>query len=444
VSPRAAVNADHWAERFEAFALEAGERDPLWLRSLRANAFDCFTDRGFPTTRDEEWRYTNVAPIAKEPFELAEPAELSAADLASLALPGFEAPRLVFSNASFVPEASSLGLLSGDALVESLAALRRSGPDRLQPHLGRPEQHKEHAFAALNTAFLDDGAVVAVPRGRRLEQPLHVVFAAAGGERPSVQHPRSLLVAEAGSQAVIVQDHASVGDGRTLTNAAIEVFVGEGASLDLVLLQREAESASHVSNLVARVERDGRFRVHTVTLGGALVRNDLEIELAGQGAEAVLHGLALGARGRLVDNHTLVDHAVPHTHSDELYKGVLGGGSRGVFRGRVVVRADAQKCTAQQSNPNLVVGEGSEVDTKPQLEIYADDVRCSHGSSIGQLDADAVFYLRARGLGLPEARELLTQGFVNEILGGLPVESLAGALRDRVLAELRAATGGTS
>ena len=443
MTARETTHAGHWADRFESFALCAGERDPLWLRSLRANAFDCFTDRGFPTTRQEEWRYTSVAAIAKQAFELGEVAELSAEALGHLALAGFEAPRLVFANGHFDVAASTTGLLSGEALVENLASLRSTGPDRLQPHLGQPEQHRDHAFAALNTAFLDDGAVLAVPRGRRLEQPLHIVYAGVPGAKPTVQHPRTLLVAEAQSQAVVVQDHQSLGGGTQLTNALIEVFVGEGATLDLVLLQRESERTFHVSNLVAHLERDARLRCHTLTIGGSLVRNDLEVELAGQGAETTLNGLAIGARGRLIDNHTLVDHAVPHTSSSELYKGVLGDGARGVFRGRVVVRKDAQKCSALQQNPNLIVSDGSEVDTRPQLEIYADDVTCSHGSSIGQLDADAVFYLRSRGLGLPEARELLTQGFVNEILGALPVESLSGALREIVLAELRAATGGS-
>jgi Fe-S cluster assembly protein SufD len=240
-------------------------------------------------------------------------------------------------------------------------------------------------------------------------------------------------VAEPGSRLRVIQDHVSLGGAGGLTNSVTEVVVGQGARVDFVLLQREADDAFAVSNLAARLERDAHFHAHTITLGGRFVRNDLTAVLADEGAECSLQGLFVGGGEQVIDNHTLVDHAMPRGISRELYKGILGGRSRGVFRGRVVVRPAAQKTDARQSNPNLLIGAGAEIDSKPQLEIHADDVKCSHGSSIGQLDEDSVFYVRSRGLGEDAARDLLTRGFAREILAGLPVPALGDGL-DELLA----------
>ena len=234
----------------------------------------------------------------------------------------------------------------------------------------------------------------------------------------------------------MVLDFASLGAAPHFTNAVIEVDVGPNASVELVLVQRESDAAFHVSLLRARVERDARFESHSVTLGGALVRNDLEIALVGEGADCTLRGLFAGNGSQRLDNHTLVDHAVPLGTSRELYKGILGGKSRGVFRGRVLVRPNAQKTDASQSNPNLLVSNTAEIDTKPQLEIYADDVKCNHGATIGQLDADALFYLRSRGIDERAAREVLTRGFAGEILAGLPVGELEAPLTELLLRRL--------
>jgi Fe-S cluster assembly protein SufD len=228
----------------------------------------------------------------------------------------------------------------------------------------------------------------------------------------------------------VVQDHVSLGAAPAFTNAVTELHVGPGAQLEYVLLQREGDAAFHVSSCAALLERDARLATHAVTLGGRLVRNDLCVTLAGEGAEAVLNGLFLGSGERLVDNHSLVDHAVPRGTSRQLYKGVLADRSRGVFRGRVLVRPGAQHTDARQSNPNLLLSEGAEIDSKPQLEIFADDVKCSHGSAIGQSDENALFYLRARGLDEGAARALLVRGFAAEVLGALPEPALAEALGD--------------
>jgi Fe-S cluster assembly protein SufD len=440
--------ATHELDRARDLHLALAERharargdDPEWLRQARDEARELFRDQGLPTMRQEEWRYTNLRALAAGEFALPEekgPA-VSRGDVEEVAFPVFACSLYVFVDGRYEPKLSALGARA-DVHVESLAEVARREPALLREHLGRLASAKEHPFAALNTAFLGDGAVLRVPAGAEVEEPLHLVFLSTGGQA-HVTHPRVLVVAEPGSRVRLIQDHVSVGAGAGLSNAVTEVFVGANAQVDLVLLQRKASDAFHLSNLAARVERDGRFSSHTLTLGGRLVRNDLAVTLAEQGADATLGGLFVGAGEQLVDNHTLVDHAMPHGTSRQLYKGILGGASRGVFRGRVLVRPDAQKTNAEQSNPNLLLSTGAEIDTKPQLEIHADDVKCSHGSTIGQLEEDALFYLRSRAIDLGLARDLLTFGFAREVLTALPVPALADGLEELLLARLAEATG---
>jgi Fe-S cluster assembly protein SufD len=434
---------DHYLARFEDFrAALGGEAD--WLGQLRADALASFGERGLPHTRLEEWRYTNLAPLAKIPFEIGSgaAAEVSRETLESLAFPLFACSLYVFINGRYAPVFSAPISPPGSSHVDTLAALRAQAPERLEPHLGRYAAHKESAFAALNTAFLDDGIFVYAPRSTRVNRPIHVVFLSTASERPFATHPRLLVVAEEGSNLTVIQDHVTLGDAPGFTNALTEVYAGAGSQVNLVTIQREHEDHFHVSNLYARQERDAHFTSNTLTLGGALVRNDAAALMADEGAECTLNGLFIAGGDQLVDNHTVVDHAVPHCSSSELYKGVLGGHARGVFRGRVIVRPDAQKTNASQSNPNLLLSSKAEMNTKPQLEIYADDVKCSHGTSIGQLDADALFYLRSRGLGEERARDLLTRAFALELLDALPVAGLGEGLDDVVLERLRKARRG--
>ncbi len=425
----------------ESFA-ESHTGDPEWLKQIRSEAAQQFRAQGLPTTRLEEWRYTNLKELAKASFTLpaGEAAQVSRTDVESAAFPVFACSLYVFVDGRYEPRLSALGA-GADVHIESLAELAAREPELLRRHLGRLVSPKEHPFAALNTAFLGDGAVLRVPRDIHVDEPLHVVFLSTSGEPAQVTHPRVLVVAEAGSRVQLIQDHVSVGDGTGFSNAVTEVFVAANAQVELMLLQRKASDAFQLSNLAVRIERDGRFASHTLTLGGRLVRNDLAVTLVDEGADATLNGLFVGAGEQLIDNHTLVDHAMPHGTSRELYKGILGEQVRGVFRGRVRVRPDAQKTDAMQSNPNLLLARGAEIDTKPQLEIHADDVKCSHGSSVGQLEEDALFYLRARALDLARARDLLTFGFAREILAALPVAALADGLEESLMARLSEATG---
>jgi Fe-S cluster assembly protein SufD len=434
---------DRFVADHRAFA-DARRGEPGWLAAHRRDAIAAFAARGLPTTREEEWRYTNLAPLAAQPFALAEPVRIARADLEELATPLFACSLYPFANGRALPELSSAPGLPGGARCDSLAALLADGAGPIEARLDHYVDIKLHPFAALNSAFASDGAVVRAPRGVAFEQPLHLVFASGAGDRPQVTHPRVIVVAEAGSRVTIVQDHVSLGSGVGFTNAVTEVHVGAGATVHWVLVQRENEAHFHVANLAVRQERDSTFTGHTLTLGGRLVRNDAGIVLAGEGASCTLDGLFVGGGESVLDNHTEIDHAVPHGTSRELYKGVLGGAARGVFRGRVIVRPDAQKTSASQSNANLLLGPRAEIDTKPQLEIYADDVKCSHGSTIGRLDENALFYLRSRGLPEPRARDLLLRAFALEVLERLPARALAEGLDDAVIECLRRAHGGES
>jgi len=400
------------------------------LGALRADALASFADGGLPTTSHEEWRYTSLAGFSRLAFELA-PAEAppSRAQVEAIAAPFFACSAYVFVDGRFAPELSSPSTLADGVRVDRLGAA-------VPPGFGSLVNVKQHPFAALNTALFEDAAVVTVPADVVAAQPIHLVFVSTGAGPPRASFPRVLIEAARGSRALVIQDHVSLGAGPRLTAAVSEARVAENASLELVLLQRESDETFHFGSQQVRLARDARFASRTLTLGGALVRNDLAALLAAPGAECHLDGLFLGSGERLVDNHTLVDHAEPHCTSRELYKGILADRSRGVFRGRIVVRPDAQKTDAQQSNANVLLGSGAEIDTKPQLEIWADDVRCSHGASIGRLDEDALFYLRSRGIGEAAARDLLTRGFAAEVLERIGSEPLAEALGDLLLERL--------
>ena len=426
---------DHYLSRHEEFGRGLGD-EPGWLSELRREAIACFADLGLPSSRLEEWRHTNVQPIASVPFELPAPGPsgISRDALAPLAVPLFACSLFVFVDGRFDEALSTSLALGGDPAVESLARQSATAFDPIGPYLGRLADHKRHSFVALNTAFLDDGALLRVPRGTRLDSPIHLVFVDSGQATPSVCHPRLLVVAEEGSSVSIIQDHVSLEQGGGFTNSVTEVFAEAGSAVEYVLLQRQSPSQAHVSNLSVRLEREARFTGHTVSLSGAWVRNDASAVLAGEGAECVLNGLFVGDGDQHIDNHTLVDHAVPHCRSRELYKGILAGHAKGVFRGRVIVRPDAQHTNAEQSNPNLLLSDTAQINTKPQLEIHADDVKCRHGSAIGRLDDAALFYLQARGIGEEEARELLARGFAAEVTGSISNGSLRAEI-DRLVGE---------
>lgn len=411
-----------------------------WLDRLRQEAIERFAEAGFPTTRLENWKFTNVLPIARTAFQPAAPKldGLTREKLGQLPLGRLDAVRLVFVNGRFVAELSSFEGLPKGARVGSLAAALEEGNARLEEHLGRyaAYQPPDRAFVALNTAFLNDGAFLEIPQGALVEKPIHLVFVSVSEAQPIFSQPRNLILVGAGAQVAVLETYLGLGDGPYFTNAVTEIVVAENTIVDHYKFQLESEDAFHVATLQARQARDARFTSHNVSLGGRLVRNDVNVVLDGEGSESALNGLFV-ARGRQhVDNHTLADHAKPHCTSHELYQGVLDGSAAGVFNGAIIVRPNAQKTDAIQHNKNLLLSEGATINTKPQLEIFADDVRCTHGATVGQLDPDALFYLRSRGLSYPAARNLLIRGFTQTILERMKVEALRAELEELLFTRL--------
>jgi len=426
---------EHWLARFRA----ESPGGPPWLASLRRKALDHFAEAGFPHVRMEAWRHTNPAPVARSPFVAPRDAvaEIDRATLERISFPVFACSVFVFVNGRYAPALSTTPALGGWLGVSSLARDLDARPDALEGALGARAGPDAGAFAALNTAFFEDGARVRVEAGADLAaEPIHLVFITAPGDAPAAAHPRVLVEAGAGSRATVIEDHVSLAPGTTLTNAVTELDVAENASLEWIKVQREHPSAFHMAGLHARVARDGRLATHTLSFGTRLTRNDARVTLADAGAWGELRGLFVGGGDQLVDNHTWVEHAKPHGTSRELYKGVLDARARGVFNGRVVVRPDAQKTDASQQNANLLLSRQADIATQPQLEIHADDVKCTHGSTVGQLDPDALFYLRSRGIGEAEARDILMRGFVSEITGALSVAPLAERIEDLVVERL--------
>jgi Fe-S cluster assembly protein SufD len=405
------------------------DAQPKWLRELREEGFARFAETGFPTTHDEDWRFTNVSAIANTQFEAAAAAAIKASDLEGFRTSDF-ACQIVFVNGRFAPALSRVPGL-GKVKVSSLAQTLASDPDSLKPHLGRYLNYQRDAFAALNTAFMEDGAYVYVPRGTVVEQPIYVLYVSVAGKKPAVEHPRNLIVLEENSQATIVEDYVSLDNGGSapsFSNTATELIAGENAVASHYMIVRPAQDAFNVSTLRIQQGRSTNTATHSLLLGGALVRNNVHPVLAGEGAECLINGLFMANGRQHMDNYMLVEHASPHCNSRQFYNGVLNGQSHGVFHGRIIVHKDAQKTDAKQTNRNLLLSDDAQIDTKPQLEIYADDVKCTHGATIGQVEENALFYLRSRGLDEAEAKHLLLLAFANECLDRMNSEQVRNHL----------------
>jgi Fe-S cluster assembly protein SufD len=412
-----------------ARALPAGA--PAFVRKLRELGMARFATLGFPTTRVEDWKYTNIAPIARERFALAPDGVGDATALAAGAtLAG--AVELVFVNGRFAPALSSRPALPAGVVIESLAAALAAHAALVEPHLGTVAAIDDDGVAALNTAFVQDGVFVHLPDGCALAAPIHCLFVSLANGTPTVTHPRVLIVAGAGSRASVIEQH--LGRGRYWTNAVTEIVVGPGASLAHHKVQREDVAAYHLAAIAAAQAGDSRLTSRAIALGAGLSRSAIATRFDAAGAACEFDGLYIADGAQHVDHHTTIDHAHPRGTSRELYKGILAGRATGVFNGKVFVRPDAQQTDAQQMNQNLLLSDDAQIDTKPQLEIFADDVKCSHGATIGQLDDDAIFYLRARGVDEAGARRLLIYGFANELIERVEVEPLRRQL-EGVLAE---------
>lgn len=409
----------HYVGAFSPFRNAAvGARLP-WLTALREDGFAQFADTGFPTTNVEDWRFTNVAPIAKTEFQLARPREQALAvlpdQIESYQVPDVAA-RLVFVNGHFAPEFSSLAALPAGVFAANLAALLDKDPQRLEAHLGKYLNIKRDPFCALNTAFLEDGAFIHIRRGAALQPPIHLLFISVADQVPLLNHPRNLIVAENGSELTVIEELVSLGNTAVFCNAATELVAGEGAVVSHYRIERENPVTFQISTLRVQQDKSANVATHSVLLGGALVRNNVHPVLAGEGGDCLINGLFLGRGREHLDNYMLVEHKSPHCESRQFYHGILDDHAHGVFHGRIIVHKDAQKTDAKQTNRNLLLSDDAQIDTKPQLEIFADDVKCTHGATIGQIEENALFYLRARGIDELSARRLLLEAFASECL----------------------------
>lgn len=413
-----------------------GARVP-WLVGARRNALERFAQNGFPGARDEEWKYTSVAAIEKSAFLAASPQsghdQAAAALVEQFSLTG--SALLVFVNGRYRPALSAPGRLPAGATLKSLAAALESSPEALEPYLANTDD--QTLFGTLNTAFMADGAYLHLSRATVVEQPIQLLFIATeAGAAGAMISPRNLIVAEDGAQATVIEHYAGSDGAAYLTNAVTQIFAGANAAIEHYKLQQEALQSFHIAGIHARQGRDSRLSSHAVSLGALLARNDLTTAFAATGCAATFDGLYLAGGRQHVDHHTRIDHAQPNGTSRETYRGVLDGHSRAVFNGQIVVRPGAQKTDARQANHNLLLSRDAEIDTKPQLEIYADDVKCTHGATVGQLDDNQLFYLRARGIEETMARSLLVHAFANDLVERIRVASLRTRLEQILLARL--------
>jgi Fe-S cluster assembly protein SufD len=399
-----------------------------WLGKLRAQGLARFAELGFPGRKVEAWKYTNLAPLEKLAFRPPSAKASGPRDDSVPSLVGGRHPvhRLVFVNGRFRDDLSAIGRLPEGAAIGGLAQAITAGGASLEESLGRAGEIDGMPLFALNTAFIDDGYVLRLPRETVLEEPVEIVFVGRAGDGPVAYHPRNLIVAGPGSSATVIEYH--VGDGAYFANGATEILAGEHAIVRHCKIQDEAREAFHVSTTLARLARDAQLDSFAFAIGARLSRNEIRVTLDAPGAECRLNGAYMMKGSQHVDNTTYIDHVSPETSSRELYKGVLDDSARGVFQGTIMVRPDAQRINGRQTNRTLLLSDKAEIDTKPELEIYADDVKCAHGATVGELDEDALFYLRSRGIPELAARRLLIEAFLGEVIDGIALAGLQAPL----------------
>lgn len=410
-----ALRSKNYVETFSQLERARRTAEPVWLRHLRAEGWDLFNSSGFPTVRDEDWRFTNLAPLTRTEFRRAPETTVSRSTIDSSLLAG-AACQLIFVNGRFAPGLSDIANLPAGLEVSNLSHALGQKAESVEQHLGRYANLRRDSFAALNTAFWEDGAYIRIRRGAQIEQPVHLLFVTTEAGSPVMTHPRSLIVAEQASKAAIIEEYVSLGPGAALSNSVTELAAADDAIVSHYLVERENYDSFNISTLRIELARNTNVSSHSILLGGGLVRNNVHPVLNGPGAECLINGLFVGAGRQHLDNYMLVEHASPHGSSRQFYNGILDQQARGVFHGRIVVHKDAQKTDAKQTNRNLLLSDDARMDTKPQLEIRADDVKCTHGATIGRIEDEPLFYLRSRGLDEKSARNLLLYAFAVECL----------------------------
>ena len=423
----------HYLAEYEQF------RDTLtapWLAQPRAAALDFLRTNGFPSRRTEQWKYTDVTPITRKKFTVGRsaPATVDDAFVDSLRFSRLDCHELVFIDGSFSAARSRNEPLPDGVTVQPLQSVKPD--DALLLESSFADGEIKNAFSALNTAFVNDGVLIHVPDNTEVAIPIHIIYISGQADATLMSNPRNLVALGRNAGASVIESFAGIPDTEYLTNNHTGILARAGSRLDYYSIQQESQRAYHIGNTRIRQQADSRVDCHTLSLGGKLARSDIDVELDEPGAEVKLNGLYLTNNRQHVDNHTLVEHKQPHTTSHEHFRGVMNGHSRAVFNGKVIVHEQAQKTEAHQSNANLLLSGNAEVDTKPELEIYADDVKCSHGATVGQLDENMLFYLRSRGVDEHTARSLLTYAFADEIIRDIRFPEIRERLEHSIAGEL--------
>ncbi len=412
-----ALVADAYLKSFSHFEREA--KPPIWMLPFRKGGLARFAELGFPTLQHEDWRFTNIAPIVKLPFKPV--FEAMADDLTSEALKNFPfadlpGSRLVFVNGHYAAVLSKIAKLPAGVTVASVASVLAAEPALLEKYFAQSSPAGDNAFDALNQAFFLDGGFIHVPAGKVVEQPVQLIYVTTSNQNGATIQPRNVIVAEANSQLTVIESYVTAVGAGYFTNTVTELVVGDKATVEVLKFQDEAVDAFHMAAIHGRFGRASNTRVHSFALGAKISRNSIRTNLAGEGLECILNGLYLTRGEQLADHHMVVEHAQPHCASHEYFNGILDDKSKGVFHGRILVQQLAQKTDAKQTNKNLLLSDDATANTKPQLEIYADDVKCTHGATIGQLNQESIFYLRSRGIGPETARRMLIHAFAGEII----------------------------
>lgn len=411
-----------------------------WAKRLREAAFDQFKELGFPTVKDEEWKYTNVAPLTRLSFQTARDAgdsEVTPAEVSRLGCVEAKNSQLVFVNGVLRKDLSALTDIPAGVIAIGIdeAIKEPAYQELIREYLARGVGYTTNGFVALNTAMLASGAFILIPRNVEVHKPLSLLFVSSGNV---ASFPRVLVIAESNSKATLVENYANAGAGASFTNAVVEVVLQDGATIEHYKVQRENVESFHIASTSASLGTNASYDSTAINFGAQLSRHDISVRMDHEGAECWVDGLYLVSSGQHTDTHSVIDHQQPHCSSHQLYKGILDGKSRAVFNGKVFVRHGAQKTDAMQTNKNLLLSKEARVDTKPQLEILADDVKCAHGAAVGQIDEDELFYLQTRGIHGELARNLLTYGFAEEVIGKIKLDSIRSQLDEAVLHRLNA------
>ncbi len=427
---------ESYIEVFNELKKSKFRSDPSWLKELRSEAIKEFSKIGFPSPKDEDWRFTNLAPIIRSSFHVADkPCEVSITNLnsiSSLFINDLNQIRLVFVDGSFIPQLSFLEKISDGVAIKPIRQAIEENEDIVADNIGKFAEIKGQTFTALNTAFFEDGLFIYIPRLKMLDTPIYAVYVSTREKPKYMTNLRNLIVAEESTQLTVIEHYVSLSDEIHFSNIVTEISSGCNSNVEHYKLEMEGLKSFNISTLRVQQQRDSSIRSHSVLLGGSLVRNNIHPVLEGEGCYSFINGLYMASDKQHLDNFMKVEHVGPHCDSRQFYNGVLDGSSKGVFHGRIVVHENAAKTDAKQTNRNLLLSNRAQIDTKPQLEIYNQDVKCTHGATIGQLDRDAIFYMQSRGISKQNAENIMLKAFANQSISSMKVDSLKKYLEQKV------------